>query len=63
VPLVTSDIAGRLYAVVNVNALEHVNEAWLRRATASFEGEDVESRLSRRARNWIAQVRIVDAAA
>ncbi len=61
VPLVTSEVAGRLYAVVNVNTLEHVDEAWLRRATASFEGEDVEARLSRRARNWIAQVRIVDA--
>jgi hypothetical protein len=61
VPLVTSEISGHLYAVVNVNALEHVDEAWLRRAPASFEGEDVESRLARRARNWIAQVRVVDA--
>src|SRR5258708_25075137 len=63
VPLVTSDVAGRLYAVVNVNTLEHVDETWLRRATASFEGEDADSRLARRARNWIAQVRIVEAGA
>jgi hypothetical protein len=60
VPLVTSVIADCLYAVVNVNTLEDVDAAWLRRASASFEGEDVESRLARRARNWIAQVRVVD---
>jgi hypothetical protein len=59
VPLVTSEISGHLYAVVNVNALENVAPAWLRRASASFEGEDVESRLARRKRNWIADVRLV----
>jgi hypothetical protein len=58
VPLVTSEIAGRPHAVVNVNALENVDPASLRRAAASFEGEDVESRLARRARNWISDVRI-----
>ena len=60
VPLVTSEIANRLYAVVNVNALENVEESWLDRAAANFEGEDVESRLARRKRNWIADVRIVE---
>jgi hypothetical protein len=60
VPLVTSEIANRLYAVVNVNALENVRESWLDRAAANFEGEDVESRLARRKRNWIADVRIVE---
>ena len=60
VPLVTSEIANHLYAVVNVNALENVDPAWLRRAAASFEGEDVESRLARRRRNWIAKVRIAE---
>jgi hypothetical protein len=59
VPLVTSEIAGHLYAVVNVNTLENVDPSWLRRAAASFEGEDVESRLARRRRNWIADVRII----
>src|SRR5215470_13649243 len=58
VPLVTSEIANRLYAVVNVNALENVEPSWLRRAAASFEGETVESRLARRQRNWIPDVHI-----
>jgi hypothetical protein len=58
VPLVTSEIADRLYAVVNVNVLENVDPSRLRRASARFEGEDVESRLARRRRNWIADVRI-----
>ena len=60
VPVVTSTIADRVYAVVNVNTFENVDPARLRRATADFEGEGVESRLARRARNWIADVRFVD---
>jgi hypothetical protein len=58
VPLVTSEIANHLYAVVNVNVFENVDPSWLRRAAADFEGEGVESRLARRTRNWIADVRI-----
>jgi hypothetical protein len=58
VPLVTSEISNELYAVVNVNVLENVDPSWLRRAAVTFEGEDVESRLVRRTRNWIADVRI-----
>jgi hypothetical protein len=57
VPLVTCEIGDRLYAVVNVNVLENVAPASLRRTAASFEGEDVASRLGRRQRNWIADVR------
>ena len=57
VPVVTSEIDEHLYAVVNVNVLEDIDPSWLRRASASFEGEDVESRLGRRKRNWIADVR------
>lgn len=60
VPLVTSDIGGNTYAVVSVNALENVDPAWLRRGGVSFEGEDIEARLARRARNWIPRVRFVD---
>jgi len=60
VPLVTSEIAKHLYAVVNVNVLENIDPSWLRRAPVSFEGEDVESRLARRTRNWIADVRIAE---
>jgi hypothetical protein len=63
VPLVTSEIANHLYAVVNVNVLENVNQSFLHRATAAFEGEDVESRLARRRRNWIADVSIAEPSA
>ena len=63
VPLVTSEIASHLYAVVNVNVFENVDPSRLRRATADFEGEDIESRLARRTRNWIADVRIVSGTA
>ena len=62
VPLVTSEIAGHVYAVVNVNALEDVEPAWLHRSAANFEGEDVEARLARRTRNWIADVAIAHGA-
>ncbi len=57
VPLVTSRIDGRLYAVVSVNALEGVDPALLKRASASFDGEDEAARLARRARHWIGDVR------
>ena len=60
VPIVTSDIENHLYAVVNVNALENVAQSRIRRAAADFEGEDLESRLARRKRNWIADVRIAE---
>jgi len=62
VPLVTSEIANNLYAVVNVNVLENVDPSWLRHAAANFEGEDVASRLTRRTQNWIADVRLAEAA-
>ena len=58
VPVVSSEVANRLYAVVNVNTFEGVDPSLLHRASANFEGEDVDSRLSRRARNWIDNVRI-----
>jgi hypothetical protein len=57
VPLVTSQIDDHTYAVVNVNAFENVEPSLLRRATASFEGEEPEARLARRKRHWIADVR------
>jgi hypothetical protein len=63
VPLVTSEIDGRLYAVVNVNTFEGFDPSRLNRAGASFDGEDVQSRLARRSRNWIADVQIVEASA
>jgi hypothetical protein len=56
VPVVTCRIDDRLYAVVSVNAFDGVDPALLRRAPASFEGEDEAARLARRKRNWIAEV-------
>ena len=61
VPLVTSRIGERVYAVVNVNALEGLDASRFRRTGVSFEGEDVESRLARRQRNWIGRVRFTRA--
>ena len=58
VPLVTSEIEGRLYAVVNVNTFENVDPASIDRASARFDGEEAGPRLARRQRNWIARVRI-----
>jgi hypothetical protein len=56
VPVVTSRIDGRLYAVVNVNTFEGVDPALLRHAAADFDGESEADRLARRKRNWIGQV-------
>ena len=52
-PIVTSEIADRLYAVVNVNTFDNFDLAGLRRQTANFDGEEPQSRLVRRQRNWI----------
>ena len=60
VPVVTSRIEDRLYAVVNVNAFEGVDPALLSRAAASFDGETEETRLARRKRTWIARVEFVE---
>ena len=60
VPVVTSLLENHLYAVVSVNAFTNVEQSMLRRAPASFEGESVESRLARRARYWIADVKFVE---
>ena len=55
-PLVISTIEGTMYAVVNVNAFDDVERSHIRIQAASFEGEDVSSRLARRRTNWIADV-------
>ncbi len=60
VPVVTSRIDGHLYAVVSVNAFEDVDQSLLRRVSTSFDGEGAESRLARRRRNWIANVKYVE---
>jgi hypothetical protein len=57
VPVVTSRIDGRLYAVVSVNAFEGVDPALIQPAAAvGFEGETEADRLLRRTQNWIADV-------
>jgi hypothetical protein len=58
VPLVTSRIDGRVYAVVNVNTFDGVDPARITIAPASFDGEEVGNRLARRERNWIPDVRM-----
>lgn len=57
VPVVTSRIDGRTYAVVSVNAFEGVEPSLLRRAAVSFDAEGADSRLERRKRSWISEVR------
>jgi len=60
VPLVTSEIENHLYAVVNVNVFEDFERSRLQLAAADFEGEDIASRLARRQRNWIADIRFIE---
>jgi len=63
VPVVTSRIDDRLYAVVSVNAFEGVDPSLLRRGLANFDGEGEESRLGRRKKNWIPDVQFLPASA
>lgn len=60
VPVATSRIGGRMYAVVSVNALEGVDRTLIRPSTADFDGEAQGDRLARRQRNWIANVEYKD---
>jgi hypothetical protein len=59
VPLVTSRIVERMYAVVSVNAFDNVDAGRLKRIPASFDGESEGDRLARRQRNWIGSVELV----
>ena len=58
VPLVTSRIHDRMYAVVNVNTFDGVDPDQVTIVPASFDGEEVGDRLARRERNWIPDVRM-----
>ena len=60
VPVATSRIDGHTYAVVSVNAFEGVDQSLLRRVPTNFDGEGNETRLARRKRNWIANVRFIE---
>ncbi|HEY6820833.1 MAG TPA: hypothetical protein VI321_02340 [Burkholderiales bacterium] len=56
VPVVTSRLDGRLYAVVSVNAFENVPPSLLKKSSANFDAEDEATRLARRKRGWIPNV-------
>jgi hypothetical protein len=58
VPVVTSEIDGHAYAVVNTNTFENVERTRLAAAPASFGVEDTTTRLERRRRSWIAEVTV-----
>jgi hypothetical protein len=62
VPFVTCELGQRTHAVVNVNTFEDVDPSRISRAMANFDGEDLQARLARRARNWIGTVRVRKAA-
>jgi hypothetical protein len=58
VPFVLSEIDDRKFAVVNVNTFDKIDDFVLVRSSTDFDGEDVGSRLERRKKNWIANVRL-----
>jgi len=60
VPVVTSEIDGKTYAVVNVNAFQGVDRSLLKPVAATFDAEGEQSRLARRKRNWISNVQFTE---
>ena len=56
VPVVTSRIEGRLFAVVSVNAFDDFDRSRLAQTASNVEGENEDARLARRERNWIGDV-------
>jgi hypothetical protein len=56
VPVVTSEIDGQAYAVVNVNVMEGADPHLFKRLPVSFDTEDEATRLARRAKAWIPRV-------
>jgi len=58
IPLVTSEIDGRLYAVVNVHALQDISPTLFKHFNSNFDGESIEERAKRRRQNWISNVSI-----
>ena len=63
VPFVISEIDDRQYAVVNVNSFDRIGTLLFSSSSTDFDGEDTGSRLERRKRNWIANVKIFASAA
>ncbi|NKC14273.1 MAG: hypothetical protein GKR94_19450 [Gammaproteobacteria bacterium] len=58
VPFVVSEVQGSPRAVVNARTFEGVDCAQMEQEKTDFDGETTDSRLARRARNWIAHVTI-----
>ena len=58
VPVVSSEIEGNLYAVVNVNTFQNVDSSDLQQSTTNFEGETTTDRLGRRSKTWIPRITI-----
>lgn len=56
VPVVTSEIDGKLFAVVNVNTFENVDASLLNHSSSTLGDETSDQRLGRRQRNWIGNV-------
>jgi hypothetical protein len=56
VVVVSCEIEGHVYAVVNVNTFDDELRSRVRSAPADFEGEELGGRLARRQRSWIASV-------
>ena len=54
----TCEIDGRLRAVVNVWTFDEAEDMRFEVASTDFDGENVDQRLQRRARNWIPNVQI-----
>ena len=57
-PFATSEIDGRLYAVVNVLTFDEAGSMDFDISSTDFDGETREERLRRRARNWIADISV-----
>jgi len=61
VPVALSRLDGKDYAVVNVNTFAGMDRSRIESAPISFDSEDIQTRLSRRRKNWIANVRFNNA--
>src|SRR5689334_20568301 len=56
IPIVTSLIDGRRYAVFNANTFENVDRSQFIVSASDFEGESTNERLARRQKNWTPEV-------
>ncbi|MDF3981292.1 hypothetical protein P3W24_04840 [Luteibacter sp. PPL201] len=59
VPVCTSEIGGRRYAVVNVRAFEGLQDPLPEPSAFDVDGEAEDARLARRVRRWIGTVTMV----